>query len=329
LKPREPGCTVTMRDRAIAALRRHAPYPGPVPHYDHLFGPLIASGSRRFHNLNKIADPKEKERARRADAELYVELAERFGWCGVRIHRDPEDEVALARYVKELVGNRLLVEGCIGFTTLHLPEGSDILRVVYEMADRKDEFKERLARQAEAGIELGRRLIDAGADAVDEISDYCYNRGCWLSPAMFREFIFPYLRHVATTLKRAGAYFVCHTDGDVMGILDQLVEAEIDALHSLQEAGQTSMASVKAAVGNRICLIGNVDMGLLVTGPEETIEDSTRRAILQGAPGGSFILSSSNGMTEDIPLSNYMALHRTWRRYGNYSRSGQLVEAAS
>jgi len=85
------------------------------------------------------------------------------------------------------------------------------------------------------------------------------------------------------------------------------------------------MAVVKAAVGNRICLIGNVDYGVLITAPEEAIAEGTKRAILEGAPGGGFILSSSNGMTEDISLANYMVLHRTWRRYGTYGPSGQLI----
>lgn len=345
---------ITMRDRAIIALQCLPPYDGPLPHFDHTFGPLMELARCPFQSLTKevgatkldefdvsrLGRPpvydlsegyrglhdKEWDRALRNDAELFVELAERFDWCSVPIYRGTfydsgphtADEIALTRYVKELAGDRLLVETTIGFATLHLPSGNDLSQLVYDMYDHKEEFKERLNRQCEIAIERGKRLIDVGVDVVDEVADYCYNSGCWLSPNMFREFVFPYLYKAATALKQAGAYFVCHTDGDVMGILDQLIEAEIDALHSIQHVGRTSMAAVKAAAGNRICLIGNVDMDVLIRGPKEAVVDATKTAIFEGAPGGAFILATSNGMTLDVPLENCLAMERTWQQYGRY-----------
>ena len=317
---------ITMRDRAIAALKRQPPYPGPIPHYDHLFNPLVESGSRRFHDLASIHGSKELDRALHEDAQLYVELAERFGWCGVRIHNVLELQPSLVRLVKELAGNRLLVESTVAISTLHIPStAADMMDIVVMMKEEPEKMHAHLKKINDEAIELGKQLIDAGADAIDEFSDYCFNTGCWISPDMFNEFIFPYLHRITSEMKKAGAIFICHTDGDVMAILEPMIEAGIDALQSIEQTGNTSMAAVKAAVKGRICLIGNVPIDELTIGPESAIEAFTESAIRDGAPGGGFILSSANGMPDSIPLKHYLAWQRTWERF-QYDENGNVIK---
>ena len=64
---------------------------------------------------------------------------------------------------------------------------------------------------------------------------------------------------------------------------------------------------------------GNVDCADLMTfgTPEEVVED-TKRALRQGAPGGGFILSSSNSIHSAVKPENYLAMLETLAEYGAY-----------
>ena len=62
-------------------------------------------------------------------------------------------------------------------------------------------------------------------------SDYCFNTGPFLSPAMFDEFIFPYLKQLIAGYRELGFYVIKHSDGNIMPILDQLVEIKESEFH--------------------------------------------------------------------------------------------------
>ncbi len=67
-----------------------------------------------------------------------------------------------------------------------------------------------------------------------------------------------------------------HTDGNIMPILEQLDEGPPHALHSLDPQGDVDIAEVKRLVGNRVCLIGNVNCGLLDSGSDDECIESAK-----------------------------------------------------
>ncbi len=71
-------------------------------------------------------------------------------------------------------------------------------------------------------------------------------------------------------------------------------------------------------VGGRVCLIGNVNCGLMDTGTDEEVAASTRYALKYGMPGGGHIFSTSNCIYTGMRLSRYEAILDIWRAEGNY-----------
>jgi len=66
-------------------------------------------------------------------------------------------------------------------------------------------------------------------------------------------------------------------------------------------------------------LLGNVSCAkTLVSGTPEEIEEETRRAIEIAAPGGGYVLSSSNTIHSQVPAKNYLAMREAARKYGKY-----------
>jgi uroporphyrinogen decarboxylase len=66
-------------------------------------------------------------------------------------------------------------------------------------------------------------------------------------------------------------------------------------------------------------LIGNVDCStVLVDGPEEAVRAQTEALIRAAAPGGGFLLSSSNSIHPGVQPKYYLAMLDTARQVGGY-----------
>jgi uroporphyrinogen decarboxylase len=169
---------------------------------------------------------------------------------------------------------------------------------------------------------LAKKAVELGANAIFTSDDYCDNRGPMMSPRHFHEFLFPGLQRVVSAVHAAGVPFIKHTDGNVRPILDDLVAAGIDCLDPLDPLGGMDIADMKAKVGQRICLKGNVNIGgALSRGSPDEVREETLACLRAGMPGGGYILSTSNSVMASVKPANYSAMLETWHAYGKYPLS--------
>jgi uroporphyrinogen decarboxylase len=160
--------------------------------------------------------------------------------------------------------------------------------------------------------------VAQGAQVVVLTDDYAQKAGCLMSPDHFRRFILPGFGRVVAAVKAAGAYCVKHSDGNIGAIADLLVESGIDALGPLEPAAGMDLAQVKQRYGDRIGVLGNVDVDLLCRGSPQEVERATAELIRSVSPGGGHILSSGNTLTSAVRPENYRAMLATARRLGGY-----------
>ena len=316
---------MTPRERFITALERR-PLTGRVPHFEMVFFlTMEAFGkvhpSHRNYSQWMQMEEKERELHRHDMADLFIATAERFDHSAILLHPRPDgiDEILrLVDVVREKSGNKyMLLIG--GDPTFSVPAGAHIEEFSYRLADEPEKLK----AEAEAGLHWAldraeRLRRPGGVDGFVFWSDYCFNSGPFLSPAMFSEFIAPYLARLIKGHRDMGYYTIKHTDGNIMPILDQLVQTNPHALHSLDPQGDVDIAEVKRLVGDKVCLIGNVNCGVLDTGTEEQVIESARYALRHGMPGGGYIYSTSNCIYTGMPLERYELMLDTWRKEGNY-----------
>ena len=98
-----------------------------------------------------------------------------------------------------------------------------------------------------------------------------------------------------------------------------IVDSGIDCLDPLDPLGGMDLAEVKARYGQRIALKGNVDCAHLMSfGTPEEVAEATKEALRKGAPGGGYILSSSNSIHSAVKSGNYKAMLDTLCEYGRY-----------
>jgi len=66
-------------------------------------------------------------------------------------------------------------------------------------------------------------------------------------------------------------------------------------------------------------LIGNVGVDYpLARGTPQEVEAEVKRLIKQLAPGGGYVLASSNSIPDYVPFENFMVLREAGLRYGTY-----------
>jgi uroporphyrinogen decarboxylase len=148
--------------------------------------------------------------------------------------------------------------------------------------------------------------------------DLAYTEGLMISPDIYRRHLFPWYREIAAICRQRDLAFIFHSDGDLWPILDDLLDIGIVALHPIEPKAM-DIAELKRAVGRRLCLIGNIDLGYTLTrGTPEEVEAEVRQRIRDVAPGGGYCVGSSNTVTEYVPLANYRAMLAATERYGRY-----------
>ena len=168
-----------------------------------------------------------------------------------------------------------------------------------------------------------------GLDGFALCSDYCFNTGPFLSPRQFSEFVTPYLDKLIQGQRAMGFYVIKHTDGNILPIIDQLVQCHPHALHSLDPQGGVNIAEVKRLYGHQVCLIGNVHCGALDTGTDKEVMASARYALNHGMPGGGYIFSTSNCIYTGMRLARYELMLKIWHEEGNYEPGPALARSLS
>lgn len=317
---------MTPRERFIAALERR-PLTGRVPHFElvffltmEAFGKIHPS-HRSYHQWLQMEE-KERELHRREMADLFIATAERFEHSAIFIHPNPnnvEETCRIIELIRERTGDRYFLMRH-GDATFEIPNGERLVEFSYRLADEP----EKVHAEAAARVNLMLRNAEqyrkhGGLDGFALCSDYCFNTGPFLSPALFSEFITPYLARLTQGYRDMGFYVIKHTDGNIMPILDQLVDTKPHALHSLDPQGGVDIAEVKRRVGNKLALCGNVNCGLMDTGTDEQVVESARYSLKHGMPGGGYIFSTSNCVYTGMRLRRYELILDVWRKEGNYS----------
>jgi uroporphyrinogen decarboxylase len=164
-----------------------------------------------------------------------------------------------------------------------------------------------------------RNCIEAGADIIFITGDYATTKWPMLSPGHFAKHVIPYLKTLVDASIEGGALTMKHTDGNIMPILDQIVDTGIHGLHPIDPNAGMDLGQMKKDYGDRLCLIGNVDCAHVLTwGSVEEVRQDVKRCIRQAARGGGFICMSSNSIHSGVTAERYVAMVDAIREYGQY-----------
>ncbi len=224
----------------------------------------------------------------------------------------------LARYIEAARGTGLgvgaIVHGCyaraseaIGFENLALK--------LYD--DRR--FVERtLDMFTDYAVHVAETVADMDISFFWLFDDIADNNGCQISPFVLDQLWFPRIERILAPIKAKGLPVVYHCDGNLREVIPMAVRLGIDAIQPVQP-NCNDIYQMKKQVGDQLCLMGNIDLGGVLTCgiPAEVLTDA-REHIHRLGRGGGYVLGSGHSITPEVPPGNFLAMVEAAVHFGRY-----------
>jgi uroporphyrinogen decarboxylase len=180
---------------------------------------------------------------------------------------------------------------------------------------RAHEFLERLTELHLANLEKYLGLVGKHIDIIVFGDDLGMQSGPQMSPRMYREFFKPRhsrLWHRAKEL--ADVKVMLHCCGGVRPILNDLIEAGLDAINPVQISCMGMDAcGLKTDFGSRLTFWGGGcdTHRILAQGTPDDVRQHVRRQVEILNPGGGFVFQQVHNVLADIPPANVVAMFET------------------
>jgi uroporphyrinogen decarboxylase len=160
-------------------------------------------------------------------------------------------------------------------------------------------------------------LQDTGVWIYDDMAG---NDGPMFSPAAFERVFLPAYRRMVREYKKAGArWVVLHSDGNILPLLDMLVDAGVDGINPIEPRAGMRLPEIRRRFP-RLVLTGGMDnSGSMIRGPAALLEREAAAIIECGRDGG--VVIGTHSISPEIPLAHYEAYHRTCLELGDFSRA--------
>lgn len=254
---------------------------------------------------------------------IWEKIVERYGWAAIAHQTPLESHFEVISRAREHFGDEVLHFAFNGMGTYWMPNGEGMMFMTEMFYEHPEETHAEACRKRDASIELAKRQTDQGADFICINSDYAFNTGPFISPAMFAEYVTPYLAEIVHAIHEMGSKAILHSDGDLRLLLDQLVSTGLDGYQSIDPQGHMDIAEVKKTYGDRLVLMGNVKTALLQDVDEAAIRASVRYCMTHGKPGGKYIFSTSNCIFKGMPLESYHIMLDEYEKLAYYDAPPQ------
>nr|MDO8086302.1 uroporphyrinogen decarboxylase family protein [Candidatus Sigynarchaeum springense] len=182
----------------------------------------------------------------------------------------------------------------------------------------KEFIKKAFDAVADFVIAVDKGFMDAGCEVFVESGDLAYKHRPIMSPKDYRDLLLPAYQKVTSAIHERGKKAVLHTDGYITPLLDFIIDAGFDGLHSLEPTAGVDLAEVKAKAGDKICLMGGIDIAhVLVDGTRQEVEGAVKAAIKAAGQGGGYIVSPAN-MHPGVSVERLRWMVDATKKFGTY-----------
>jgi uroporphyrinogen decarboxylase len=136
-----------------------------------------------------------------------------------------------------------------------------------------------------------------------------------MSPEFLRAKILTWHKRCAEVAHAKGKPYLLHSCGKLDEIMDDLISnVGIDAKHSFEDA-ILPVTEAKRLYGNKVALLGGIDMDFLCRSDESSIRERVRETLQVCTRGGGYCLGTGNTVANYVPLDNYLSMIDEGRRF--------------
>jgi uroporphyrinogen decarboxylase len=229
---------------------------------------------------------------------------------------DPESDAfyANARELLKLKGDYAALASLrLGISNVYNSMGYE--NFVFALADEPEFVEAAFDVFGEWCSKVIERVNNMDFDFVWFSEDIAFQSGPMVTLKQYEKHILPHAKKVAGKIDRPMIY---HSDGDYLPLMDYILQLNPAAIASL-EPPVMDIFKLKETHGDRVCLVGNIDLHHTLTRgtTEETIAEVKEKLERVGR-GGGYIIASSNGLVSYCKPENVLAMNETILKYGWY-----------
>jgi uroporphyrinogen decarboxylase len=186
----------------------------------------------------------------------------------------------------------------------------------YKLAD-EPELVDALARRVgEFYVDYTRTLCDFRCvPLVWGSDDMGFRTGTLASPTLLKEKVLPWHGECARVAHERGRPYLLHNCGNIEAIMGDLIDdVRIDARHSFEDS-VLPVIEAFARYGDRIAILGGIDVDFLCRAPEDSIRERVRRTLDACMVDTGYCLGTGNTVANYIPVESFLAMLDEGRKY--------------
>lgn len=222
------------------------------------------------------------------------------------------DELGWAKMQKQIInefGDNLCLIGDLGSATMSFYIGfRDINNAMMDLILQPELVHAVIEKGTQIAIAKGKYWLDNGIRVL-RLNDSTGNMSL-MSPHHWQEFVYPYIKTVCDELHNynRNALIYCHICGNVLPVIDKLVDAGLDCIGPLDPLGGFTVSQARQAAGKSIPLMGGVNTLSLLNNTPEQIRQEAIECIKGSGDKGNYILSSGCVVPRGCSTENLIAL---------------------
>jgi uroporphyrinogen decarboxylase len=137
--------------------------------------------------------------------------------------------------------------------------------------------------------------------------DMGHKHGTMISPEMLRKYVFPWHKKLIDICHSKGKPILLHACGNLDEVMDDIISIGFDGKHSFEDTIMP-VTEAKKKYGDRISILGGVDVDFLCQANESQIREYVCKVIRNCAPGGGYAFGTGNSVANYIPVQNYLTM---------------------
>lgn len=205
----------------------------------------------------------------------------------------------------------------VSFSYAPLDFIGDFLRNVTNVMLDVRRYPDKVKKACEALVEPILKVSMAMQPVGTDLTFIPLHLNEYLSPELYNEFYWPYLKQVILELRKAGrrtfVFFEGYHDAHLNTIL------ELPEGWGIAYFEKTDVRKAKQLLKGHTCVMGGIPISLIISGTPEKIDAYVKDLLEEVKPGGGFILAPSIATAPpETPLENIRALIDAVERYGRY-----------
>lgn len=155
-------------------------------------------------------------------------------------------------------------------------------------------------------------------DGIWYFEDMGFKEKPFMSPAMYKEIVWPGHKQTFDYAKSMGLPVMVHSCGFIEPLVPGLIEAGMDCLQAMEVKAGMDVVRLKQKYGDVLSFMGGMDIRTLVTNDRDAIEAELQSKMPIVMEGSGYMLHSDHSIPDQVEYETYKFFHDRGLELGTY-----------